>query len=59
MTDRWREEIDYNELTYKEYGSSKINNKNKSGIKQSDILSCNVHAKKAVQNTAEQNKVGG
>jgi len=31
-----REETDYNDLTYKEYGTSRINNNNKIGIKQSD-----------------------
>jgi len=53
-----REETDYSDLTYKEYGTSIINNNNKSGIKQSDFLCCNVNANKAVQNTVKQNKVG-
>jgi len=59
MTDLLREETDYNDLTYKEYGTSRINNNNKSGIKQSNFLCCNVQANKAVQNSVEQNKVGG
>jgi len=58
MTDLLREETDYNDLTYKEYGTIKINNNNKSGIKQSHFLCCNLHANKAVQNTVEQNKAG-
>jgi len=37
----------------------RINSNNRSRIKQSDFLCCNVHANKAGQNTAEQNKVGG
>jgi len=52
-------ETDYNDLTYKKYVTSRINNNKKSGIKQSDFLCCNVHANMAVQNTVEQNKVGG
>jgi len=59
MTNLLREETDYNELTYKEYGTSKIKSKNESGVKRSDFLYCNAHANKAVQNTVEQNKVGG
>jgi len=59
MTDLLCEDTDYNDLTYKEYATSRINNKNESGIKQSDFLCCNVHANKAFQNTREQNKVGG
>jgi len=54
MTDLLHEETDYNDLTYKEYRTSRINNNNKSGIKQSDFLCCNVHANKAIQNTVEQ-----
>jgi len=59
MTDLLREETDYNDLTYIEYGTSRINNNSRSRIKQSDFLCSNVHANKAVQNTVEQNKVGG
>jgi len=59
MTDLLHKETYYNDLTHKEYGTSKINKNNKSGIKQTDFLCCNVHTKKAVQNTVEQNKVGG
>jgi len=42
LTDLLREEADYNDLTYKEYGTSRINNDNKSGIKQSDfyVITC-------------------
>jgi len=59
MTDLLREETYYNDLTYKECGTSRINNNNKIGIKQADFLSCNVHANKTVQNTVDQNEVGG
>jgi len=59
MTDLLREETDYNELTYKKYGTSKIKSKNESGIKRSDFVCCNAHANKAVQNSLEQNKVEG
>jgi len=55
MTDLLREETDYNDLTYKEYGTSRININNKSGINHSNSFCCNVHANKAVQNTVEQN----
>jgi len=57
MTDLLRKETDHNDLTYKEYGTSRINNNNRSRIKQSDFLCCNVHANKAVQNTVEQKKL--
>jgi len=39
MTDLLREETDCNDLTYKDYGTSRIINNNKSRIKQSDFLS--------------------
>jgi len=59
MNDLLREKTDYNELTYKEYGTSKIQSKNESGVKGSNFLCCKADATKAVQNTVEQNKVGG
>jgi len=58
MADLLRKETYCNDLTYKDYGTSRINNNINGEIKQSDFLYCNVHANKAVKNTVEQKKLG-